>query len=132
WAPLHSSVAAQPSPLTALLARTRAWTARTMRSLFPPISRGRLRFRGGLFALPIYILLVLIYPLSLQQAEWVRTADHFTWLAVLGVITGVLVGNTRMSTTRAIVLGGVLGAIAIVIATSMATEGNAILREKLV
>ena len=105
---------------------------RTLRSLFPRPARRRLRFRGGWFALPIYVLLVLIYPLSLQQAEWVRAADHFTWLAILGVITGVLVGNTRMSTTRAILLGGVLGAIAIVIATSMATEGNAILREKLV
>ena len=119
------------TPLAAALARARAWIARSLRSLFPPISRLRLRFRGGLFALPIYLLLVLIYPLSLQQAEWVRTADHFTWLAILGVITGVLVGNTRMSTTRGVVLGGVLGAIAIVIATAMATEGNTLLREKL-
>src|SRR5439155_1674203 len=107
-------------------------TMRTLRSLFPRPARRRLRFRAGWFALPYYVLLVLFYPLSLQQAEWVRAADHFTWLAILGVITGVLVGNTRMSTTRAILLGGVLGAIAIVIATSMATEGNAILREKLV
>jgi len=129
---LRKSVAVQPTRVDAAIEQARAWTMRTLRSLFPRPARRRLRFRGGWFALPIYVLLVLIYPLSLQQAEWVRAADHFTWLAILGVITGVLVGNTRMSTTRAIVLGGVLGAIAIVIATSMATEGNAILREKLV
>jgi len=129
---LRNSVAVQPAPMNATLARARAWTGRTMRSLFPKISRRRLRFRGGLFALPIYVLLVLIYPLSLQQAEWVRTADHFTWLAILGVIVGVLVGNTRMTTMRAVVLGGVLGAIAIVISTAMATEGTIVLREKLV
>jgi len=129
---LRKSVAVQPTRVDAAIEQARAWTMRTLRSLFPRPARRRLRFRGGWFALPIYVLLVLIYPLSLQQAEWVRAADHFTWLAILGVITGVLVGNTRMSTTRAILLGGVLGAIAIVIATSMATEGNAILREKLV
>ena len=129
---MRKSVAVQPTRVDAAIEQARAWTMRTLRSLFPRPARRRLRFRGGWFALPIYVLLVLIYPLSLQQAEWVRAADHFTWLAILGVITGVLVGNTRMSTTRAIVLGGVLGAIAIVIATSMATEGNAILREKLV
>ncbi|TMB97729.1 MAG: transglutaminase domain-containing protein [Chloroflexi bacterium] len=129
---MRKSVAVQPTRVDAAIEQARAWTMRTLRSLFPRPARRRLRFRGGWFALPIYVLLVLIYPLSLQQAEWVRAADHFTWLAILGVITGVLVGNTRMSTTRAILLGGVLGAIAIVIATSMATEGNAILREKLV
>ncbi len=103
----------------------------TARSLFPPVSPRRLRFRGGLFALPIYVLLILIYPLSLQQAEWVRTSEHFTWLAVLGMSAGVLVGNSRMRTSRAVLLGGVLGAIAIVIATAIASEGT-VLREKLV
>ncbi len=109
----------------------RAWLARTMRALLPPVSGRRLRFRGGLFALPIYILLVLIYPLSLQQAEWVRTSPHFTWLAGLGIAVGMLVGNSRMKTQRAVLLGGLLGAIAIVISTSIASEGT-ILREKLI
>ncbi|HZP97001.1 MAG TPA: transglutaminaseTgpA domain-containing protein [Candidatus Limnocylindria bacterium] len=108
-----------------------AWLGRTLHALFPPISRRRLRFRGGLFALPIYLLLVLIYPLSLEQAEWVRTSEHLTWLAILGVVAGMLVGNTRMSTRRSVLLAGVLGAIAIVISTAIATEGT-ILREKLV
>jgi transglutaminase-like putative cysteine protease len=102
-----------------------------MHSLFPPIARRRLRFRGGWFALPIYALLVAIYPLSLQQAEWVRTAEHFTWLAYLGIVAGILIGNSRMSTRRSVVLAGILGAIAIVITTAVASEG-AIVREKLV
>jgi transglutaminase-like putative cysteine protease len=108
-----------------------AWLGRTVHALFPPISRRRLRFRGGLFALPIYVLLVLIYPLSLQQAEWVRTSQHFTWLGIIGILAGMLVGNTRMRTRRSVLLAGILGAIAIVISTAIATEGT-ILREKLV
>ncbi|HEU5287756.1 MAG TPA: hypothetical protein VFV20_05085, partial [Candidatus Limnocylindria bacterium] len=108
-----------------------AWLARTVRALFPPISARRLRFRGGLFALPIYVLLVLIYPLSLQQAEWVRTSEHFTWLAVIGILAGMLVGNGRMGARRAVLLAGILGAIAIVISTAIASEGS-LLREKLV
>jgi len=117
--------------LSEWLTAARRWTGRTIRSLFPPISRRRLRFRGGLFALPIYVLLILIYPLSLQQAEWVRTAEHFTWLAFLGIFVGVLVGNSRMTTRRSVILAGVLGAIAVVISTAVASEGS-ILREKLV
>ncbi|MEK7862174.1 MAG: transglutaminaseTgpA domain-containing protein, partial [Chloroflexota bacterium] len=77
------------------------------------------------------MLLVLIYPLSLQQAEWVRSAEQFTWLGVVGVAAGVLIGNGRMGTGRAAVLSGLLGAIAIVISTAAASEG-AILREKLI
>jgi len=113
------------------LAAGRAWLIRSVHAIFPAISRKRLRFRGGLFALPIYVLLMLIYPLSLQQAEWVRTAEHFTWLAFLGIFTGVIIGNGRMSTRRSVVLAGVLGAIAVVISTAVASEGS-ILREKMV
>jgi len=102
-----------------------------MHSLFPPIARRRLRFRGGWFALPIYALLVAIYPLSLQQSEWVRTSEHFTWLAYLGIVAGILIGNSSMSNRRAIVLAGILGAIAIVISTAVASEGS-LIREKLV
>ena len=119
------------SVLSDLAARARAWLGRSAHALFPAISRRRLKFRGGLFALPIYVLLILMYPLSLQQAEWVRTAEHFTWLAFLGIFMGVLIGNGRMSTRRSVVLAGVLGAIAIVIGTAVASEGS-ILREKLV
>ena len=108
----------------------KTYAVRTAHSLFPRPSWRRLRFRGGWFALPIYVLLVLIYPLSLQQAEWVRTAEHFTWLSILGIVTGVLVGNGRMSTRRSVIVGGILGAIAVVIATAMASDGT-ILRDKL-
>src|ERR1041385_3683127 len=108
----------------------KAFAVRSVHSLFPRPSWRRLRFRGGWFALPIYVLLVLIYPLSLQQAEWVRTAEHFTWLSILGIVTGVLVGNGRMSTRRSVIVGGILGAIAVVIATAMASEGT-VLRDKL-
>jgi transglutaminase-like putative cysteine protease len=120
-----------PSPLAALGLAVRAWLVRTLHSLFPRPSWRRLRFRGGWFALPIYVLLVLIYPLSLQQAEWVRTAEHFTWLGILGIIAGVLVGNGHMPTRRAVIFGGILGAFAVVIATAMAADGPA-LREKLI
>lgn len=123
--------AAPRSALSVWVTAVRVWLIRTLHALLPPISRRRLRFRGGWFALPVYALLVAIYPLSLQQAEWVRTADHFTWLAFLGVFGGVLIGNSRMSTRRAVVLGGILGAIAVVISTAVATEGP-ILRERLV
>src|SRR5205823_12284430 len=115
WAPLRKSVAVQPTRVDAAIEQARAWTMRTLRSLFPRPARRRLRFRGGWFALPIYVLLVLIYPLSLQQAEWVRTAEHFTWLALLGIVAGMLVGNGRMSPRRAVLFGGLAGAIAVVI-----------------
>ena len=109
----------------------RAWLGRTVTSLFPAPSRKGLRFRGGLFALPIFALIAFIYPLSLQQADWVRTSQHFTWLAFLAIVLGVLVGNSTMSTRRSVILAGVLGAVAIVISTAMATEGS-LIREKLV
>src|SRR5207302_2356111 len=44
---------------------------------------------------------------------------------------GMLVGNGRMSPRRAVLFGGLAGAIAVVISTAMAAEGT-ILREKLV
>ena len=114
-----------------VIGAARAWLARSMHSLFPPISRRRVRFRGGWFALPIYALLVAIYPLSLQQAEWVRTSEHFTWLAYAGIVAGILIGNSRMSNRRAVLLAGILGAITIVVTTAVATEG-ALVREKLI
>lgn len=123
---------APPATRTAVVATAvRAWIRRSADALFPPISRRRLHFRGGWFALPVYALLVAIYPLSLQQAEWVRTADHFTWLAFLGILAGILIGNSRMSNRRAVVFAGIFGALAVVITTAFASEGT-ILREKLV
>lgn len=109
----------------------RGWLTRTRRALLPRPSLRRLRFRGGWFALPIFVLVVLIYPLSLQQAEWVRTAGHFTWLGLFAIVLGMLIGNGAMPLRRAVLLAGVLGAIAVVISTAMATEGL-VLREKVI
>ena len=48
-------------------------------------------------------------------AEWVRTADDFTWLSYAGIVAGIRIG---MSNRRAVILGGLLGAVAIVITTA--------------
>ena len=55
------------------------------RGLFPPIDRARLRFRGGWIALPIFLLVAILYPISLDQADWVDTKKHFVWIAVTAV-----------------------------------------------
>ncbi len=121
----------EPSALALRLAAARRWAGVSLRSLFPPVPLGRLRFRGGWFALPIYVLLVTIYPLSLQQAEWVRTQEHFTWIAFAAVFFGTAVGNSTMGTRRVSLLGVFIGALAIVLTTTMATEGG-VFRERLV
>ncbi|MEX2047762.1 MAG: transglutaminaseTgpA domain-containing protein [Chloroflexota bacterium] len=99
-----------------------AWLRRSARALFPPIAWSRLRFRGGPFALPIYLLMMSIYPLSLQQAEWVVTQEHFTWLVFSAILLATLVGNGRMATRRAMILGGLVGTIVIVLTTAFASD----------
>ncbi len=106
----------------AAVTRARAWLGRSLRSLFPPIAWRRLRFRGGWFALPIYLLMMSVYPLSLQQADWVVTSEHFTWLLFSAIVLAVLVGNSTMSTRRSMVLGGLVGTVAIVLATAFASD----------
>jgi len=66
------------------------------KALLPPIDPGKLRFRGGWFALPIYLVVVSMYPLSLQHADWVEISEHFWWIAITGVLVGTLLGNGRM------------------------------------
>ena len=39
------------------------------RSLFPPIDTGKLRLRGGWATLPVYLVLILIYPASLARGR---------------------------------------------------------------
>jgi transglutaminase-like putative cysteine protease len=102
-----------------------------MRSLFPPIAWRRLRFRGGWFALPIYLLLMSVYPLSLQQADWVVTQEQFTWIVFSAVLLAVLVGNGTMATRRSMILGGLVGTVAIVLATAFASDEGPI-RERVV
>jgi transglutaminase-like putative cysteine protease len=104
------------------LAAVGRWLRTSLHSLFPPIAWGRLRFRGGWFALPIYLLMMSVYPLSLQQADWVVTQEHFTWLVFSAIALAILVGNGTLPTRRAMVLGGLVGTIAIVLSTAFASD----------
>jgi transglutaminase-like putative cysteine protease len=114
-----------------MLRKSGAWLRRSLRSLFPPIAWRRLRFRGGWFALPIYLLMLSVYPLSLQQADWVVTQEQFMWLVFGATLLAILVGNGTMATRRAMILGGLVGTVAIVLATALASEHGQ-LRERVV
>jgi transglutaminase-like putative cysteine protease len=118
------SRSAGPRALAPALAAVSRWLRRSARSLFPPIVWRRLRFRAGWFALPIYLLLISVYPYSLQQADWVVTQQQFTWLAFGAVALAMLVGKGTMGTRRAMLLGGVVGTIGIVLATAFAAESG--------
>jgi transglutaminase-like putative cysteine protease len=102
-----------------------------LRALFPPIDGKRLRFRGGWFALPIYLVVVSMYPLSLEHADWVEITQHFWWLALGGVFVGTLLGNGRMRFPRAVVVGSAIGVLAITLGTAFASTGGATFRDKL-
>jgi hypothetical protein len=111
-----------PSALALQMAAAGRWLRRSLRSLFPPIAWRKLRFRGGWFALPIYLLLMSVYPLSLQQADWVVTQEHFTWLVFSAIALAIIVGNGTMATRRAMIVGGLVGTIAIVLSTAFASD----------
>ena len=102
-----------------------------VRALFPRIDRHRLRFRGGWFALPVYLVVVSMYPLSLEHADWVEISEHFWWIALFGVFAGTLVGNGRMPFRRAVLAGAAIGVITIVLATTYASPGGASFRDKI-
>ena len=112
----------EPTMLEVRLAAAGRWIKRSVRSLFPPIAWRRLRFRGGWFALPIYLLMMSVYPLSLQQADWVVTQEHFIWLVMSAIALAILVGNGTLPTRRAMILGGLVGTIAIVLSTAYASD----------
>jgi transglutaminase-like putative cysteine protease/xanthosine utilization system XapX-like protein len=101
------------------------------RALFPAIDLGKLRFRGGWFALPIYLVVVSMYPLSLQHADWVDISEQFWWVAIVGVVVGTLLGNGRMRLPRAILAGSTLGMLTIVLSTTFASTAGATFNEKL-
>jgi len=104
---------------------------KTLRALFPPVARRRLAFRGGVIALPIFVLLQLLYPISLQQAEWVETSAQLTRLALLAILLGTLAGNSRLTRRSATWLGAAAGTFAVVILTVQATTPlDATLRER--
>jgi transglutaminase-like putative cysteine protease len=88
-----------------------------LRAFFPPVDLGRLRFRGGWSGLPIFAIMCLVYPLSLQQADWVALSEHFTNVALIGIFAGTLIGNSRLGLLRATALSIVIGALAVVLLT---------------
>ena len=101
------------------------------KALFPPVDGKKLRFRGGWFAFPIYLVVVSMYPLSLQHADWVDISEQFWWVAIIGVVVGTLLGNGRMRLPRAILAGSTLGMLTIVLSTTFASTAGATFNEKL-
>ena len=93
-----------------------------LRSLFPPIDLRRLRFRGGWSGLPIFVIMILVYPLSLQQADWVELSKQFTSISLAAIVAGTLIGNSRLRPLRAASLGAVLGAVVVVLLTTTALD----------
>ena len=69
-------------------------------ALLPRVDRKKLRFRGGWFALPIYLVVISMYPLSLQHADWVEISEQFWWIAMAGAFVGTLLGNGRIRFPR--------------------------------
>ncbi len=93
---------------------------RTLRALFPPVELRRLRFRGGLVALPLYLVMILVYPASLQQADWVDTTSHFAWIAIFAMLFGTVVGNGTLGVRRVGPLGAALGGLVVLLTTIQA------------
>ena len=89
----------------------------------PPIDRRRLTFRGGWPGLPIYLVMILIYPVSLGQAGWVDLNQQFPYIALAGVILGTVAGNSRIRPRRSTALGILAGAITVVVFTIVAGSG---------
>lgn len=96
----------------------------------PALTR-RLTFRGGIIAFFLALVLVLIYPVSLEQAGWVTVHEHFGWLAGAGLVFGALLGNSRLRRPQALMVGAVLGIVFVVASTAMAS-GEGPFRTKLV
>ena len=94
------------------------------RSLFPPIDRSRLTFRGGLAGIGFYAVMILIYPASLAQAGWVDASAQFPYIAIAGAILGTVVGNGRMRPRRSTALGMLMGALVVVVFTIAGTNGT--------
>jgi transglutaminase-like putative cysteine protease len=80
-----------------------------------------LRFRGGWSGLPIFAIMTLIYPLSLQQADWVEVSSHFVLISVVGTIVGTAVGNSRMRSARAAIAAAAAGTLAVALFTVAAS-----------
>ena len=105
--------------------------ASARRAILPRIDRTKLRFRGGWFALPIYLVVISMYPLSLQHADWVEISSQFWWIAIAGVFAGTLLGNGRIRFPRAVLAASALGMLMITLATTFASTGGGAYRDKL-
>src|SRR6266851_2647291 len=96
------------------------------RSLFPPIDARKLAFRGGWAGLPIYVVMLLMYPASLAQAGWVDLNTQFTYITLAGALLGTVVGNGRMRSRRSTFLGILAGTLTVVIFTIIASTGPSV------
>src|SRR5438093_12705076 len=76
--------------------------------------------------------MISMYPLSLQHADWVDTSGHFWWLALLGVAFGTIVGNGKLRARRAILTGGLVGMLLVMVSTVAAAPGGGLFRDRLV
>ncbi|HLZ48347.1 MAG TPA: hypothetical protein VKR80_06825, partial [Candidatus Limnocylindria bacterium] len=92
-------------------------------SLLPPIDARKLAFRGGWAGLPIYLVMILIYPVSLGQAGWVDLNTQFTYISLAAAALGTIVGNGRMRPRRSTALGVIAGALVTVVFTIVASTG---------
>src|SRR4029078_8680553 len=52
----------------------------------------------------------------------VVTQEHFTWLVFSAIVLAIIVGNGAMATRRAMIVGGLVGTIAIVLSTAFASD----------
>src|SRR5438132_3650540 len=93
------------------------------RSLFPPVDLRKLAFRGGWAGVPIYVVMLLMYPASIGQAGWVDLNTQFTYITLSGALLGTIVGNGRMSSRRSTLLSGIAGTLTVVIFTIVASTG---------
>jgi transglutaminase-like putative cysteine protease len=101
------------------------------KALLPPVDRKKLRFRGGWFALPIYLVVISMYPLSLQHADWVEISEQFWWIAIAGTFFGTTLGNRRTRFPRAVLAGAAIGMLTITLMTTFASTGGLTFRDKL-
>ena len=94
------------------------------RAVFAPPNLARLRFRGGWLGLLFFLPLIVIYPTSLEQADWVDLSGQFVWIALLGALFGSTLGNGRQPTRRATLIGAAVGTGTVFLLTILASGGG--------